>query len=114
MSLSQKIASLPDQSLQFLHDGYLFQERLRAARGRDAGDSRPLALRLLGKPALLVRGVEGVELFYDDDRMLRHGAMPLPVQGPLFGQGAVHTLDDEAHRARKAQFITISYDDAQV
>ncbi|GAA1394329.1 cytochrome P450 [Luteococcus peritonei] len=114
MSLSTTVARWGDQSLSFLRDGYLFQERARRAQGRDAGDPRPLALRLLGRPALLVRGAAGVELFYDDDLMKRHGAMPVAVQGPLFGEGAVHTLDDEAHRARKAQFIAIAYDDAQV
>lgn len=108
------LSRLPDQTAGFLSDGYLFQERLRRARGRDASDARPLAARLLGRPALLVRGKEGVELFYDTSRMKREKAMPLPVRGPLFGKGAVHGLDDEAHRHRKAMFVRIAYDDAQV
>lgn len=79
------LSKLPDQTAAFLADGYLFQERLRKAEGRSPGDARPLATRLLGRPALIVRGKEGVDLFYDTSRMKRDGAMPLPVRGPLFG-----------------------------
>ena len=113
-SLRSKLSALPDQTAAFLANGYLFQNVARAAAGRDSGDDRPLALRMLGKPALLVRGDAGVELFYDTSRMKRHGAMPLPVRGPLFGKGAVHSLDDDEHRHRKAMFVRIAYDDAQV
>ncbi|MBZ4498576.1 MULTISPECIES: cytochrome P450 [Dermacoccus] len=108
------LSKLPDQTAAFLADGYLFQERLRKAEGRSPGDARPLATRLLGRPALIVRGKEGVDLFYDTSRMKRDGAMPLPVRGPLFGKGAVHGLDDEEHRHRKAMLMRITYDDAQV
>lgn len=114
MSILEKLSALPDQSLAFLANGYLFAERVREARGLDATDGRPLPLRLLGKPALLVRGREGVELFYDTARMRRRHAMPLFVRGPLFGHGAVHGLDGDEHLARKAMFVSIAYDDAQV
>lgn len=67
--IADTLGKLPDQTAAFLADGYLFQSRVREARGRDAGDGRPLGLRMLGKPALLVRGREGVELFYDTTRM---------------------------------------------
>lgn len=112
--IADTLGKLPDQTAAFLADGYLFQSRVREAHGRDAGDGRPLGLRMLGKPALLVRGREGVELFYDTTRMKRDGAMPLPIRGPLFGKGAVHGLDDDEHRHRKAMFVRIAYDDAQV
>lgn len=108
------LAALPDKTAMFLADGYLFQSRLRESLGLVSGDGRPLATRMLFKPALLVRGESGVKLFYDTSRMKRHGAMPLPVRGPLFGKGAVHGLDDEEHRHRKAMFVRIAYDDAQV
>lgn len=71
-------------------------------------------MRLLGRDAVLVRGVEGVELFYDADRVVRAGAMPALVQGTLFGHGSVHSLDGEEHRHRKATFTHVTYDDAQV
>ena len=114
LARSRALAALPDQTLQLLNDGYLFQTRLRRARGRDAGDARPLRMRLLGRPATLVRGAEGVGLFYDADRMRRAGAMPLPIRGSLFGAGAVHGLDGRAHETRKAMLVRVAYDDAQV
>ena len=114
MSVTDILSKLPDHTAAFLAQGYTFQTRMREAAGRDEHDSRPLPLRLLGKPALLVRGEEGVKLFYDTSRMKRDGGMPLPIRGPLFGKGAVHALDDEEHRHRKAMFVRIAYDDAQV
>jgi len=71
-------------------------------------------MRLLGRPALLVRGAEGVALFYDERRIARAGAMPAVVREPLFGHGSVHALDGAAHRHRKAAFVAVAYDDAQV
>lgn len=102
-----------DQSVNFLRDGYTFTQKLRRER-TGANDDRPIALRLLGKDSLLVRGAKGVELFYDSTRIKRAGAMPTPIQGSLFGKDSVHTLDDEAHRHRKATFVRVCYDDAQV
>ncbi|WP_286959716.1 MULTISPECIES: cytochrome P450 [Arsenicicoccus] len=104
-----------DRTLDFLRRGYAFSDAWRRELG--AVDPRSVAripLRLLGRRALLVRGDEGVRLFYDTSRVKRHGAMPLPVRGPLFGAGAVHGLDDDEHRHRKAMFVSLAYDDAQV
>lgn len=100
-------------NLDFLRDGYLFASKKRQERGA-TNDDRPLWFRLLLRPTLLVRGAKGVRLFYDSERVKRSGAMPLPIQGSLFGAGSVHTLDDEAHRHRKATFVKVCYDDAQV
>ncbi len=71
-------------------------------------------MRLLGRDALLVRGAEGVALFYDENRVRRHGAMPAIVQETLFGHGSVHSLDGDDHRHRKATFVDVAYEDAQV
>ncbi|NGO08891.1 cytochrome P450 [Streptomyces sp. HC44] len=64
-------------------------------------------LRLLGRRAAAVRGPEAVRFFYDERHIRRHGAVPGPVLGTLFGQGAVHTLDGEPHRARKELFLPL-------
>ena len=71
-------------------------------------------MRLLGDEAILVRGAEGVDLFYDERLIARHGAMPAIVQETLFGHGSVHSLDGEEHRHRKATFVDVAYEDAQV
>nr|WP_019179709.1 cytochrome P450 [Microbacterium yannicii] len=55
-----------------------------------------------------------MELFYDERRIARHGAMPALVQETLFGHGSVHSLDGDDHRHRKATFVDVAYEDAQV
>lgn len=105
--------ALRDATADFLLRGYRFTERLR----RDSDDPRAaerVPLRLLGGDALLVRGARGVELFYDNERIQRDGAMPEIVSGGLFGEGSVHGLDDEAHRVRKALFVRAAMDEDAV
>jgi fatty-acid peroxygenase len=102
---------LADESLSVLAHGYDFGERVWR-RVRDGARSAPL--RLLGRDALLVRGSAAVELFYDETRIARHGAMPAIVQETLFGHGSVHSLDGDEHRHRKATFVDVAYDDAEV
>jgi fatty-acid peroxygenase len=89
-----------DRSLQFLLRGYPFAMRLRAHYGSDA-----VRTRLLGQRAVVLGGKDAVRLFYDNDRFQRAGAIPEPVRGTLFGRGALHTLDGQAHRDRKQMLM---------
>lgn len=102
---------LPDDSISLLTHGYGFGERVWR-RVRPGARSAPM--RLLGHDALFVRGADGVALFYDESRVVRHGAMPSFVQETLFGHGSVHSLDHEDHRRRKATFVDVAYEDRQV
>ncbi|MCE0488289.1 cytochrome P450 [Ornithinimicrobium sediminis] len=102
-----------DHGLDFLLKGYAFADDLRARSGDPKAGSR-VRLRLLGGDALLVRGEEGVRLFYDTDKVQRKGALPKVVGGGLFGKGSVHGLDDEAHRHRKALFVRALMDPESV
>lgn len=100
-----------DDSVSILTRGYDFGAHIwrRAQKG-----ARAVPMRLLGRDALLVRGAEGVSLFYDENRVKRHGAMPALVQETLFGRGSVHSLDGADHRHRKATFLDVAYEDEQV
>lgn len=100
-----------DDSLGLLIRGYAFGAHLWR---RTTAGARAVPFRLLGRPALLVRGVEGVDLFYDEASTARHGAMPALVQRTLFGVGSVHSLDGAEHRHRKATFVDVAYEDEQV
>jgi fatty-acid peroxygenase len=104
-------ALLTDDSPALLARGYGFGPSIWR---RTREGARAARFRLLGRPALLVRGAEAVELFYDEDRIARHGAMPALVQQTLFGAGSVHSLDGDDHRHRKAAFVDVAYEDAQV
>lgn len=109
--MASPLALLRDDSLSLLVRGYGFGAHVwhRAEKG-----ARAVPFRLLGRPALLVRGEEGVRLFYDETRIRRHGAMPAFIQESLFGHGSVHSLDGDDHRHRKATFVDVLYDDAEV
>lgn len=105
-----------DRTLFLAREGYAFTSLLRQAlaetSGTDAGtaDEDAIEVRLLGRRSLVVRGDEGVQLFYDQSLMRRRGAMPDAVAGVLFGRGAVHGLDGEAHQVRKAMFVDLLMD----
>lgn len=100
-----------DDAPTLLTRGYGFGPRIWR---RVRAGARSAPMRLLGSDAVFVRGVEGVELFYDASRIARSGAMPAIVQESLFGHGSVHSLDGDAHRHRKATFIDVAYEDDQV
>lgn len=95
---------LTDRTLALMRQGYLFADGLRR-RVAASEDAAAVPLRLLGRPALMVRGAEGVQMFYDTAHLKRQGAVPKLIAGSLFGRGAVHGLDDQAHRHRKALFV---------
>lgn len=90
-------------ALRLRTDGYRALEHDRVAQG----GHRTWETRLLGSRAVVVRGRDGVRLFYDESVVERHRAVPLPLAGLLFGPGAVHGLDDDAHRERKELFLDV-------
>ena len=95
---------LPDHGLMLARHGYLFSAQLEEGERRALYQTNALNIRLLGRPALFVTGAAGVDLFYDESKLQRHKAVPAPIALSLFGPGAVHALDDEAHRHRKRLF----------
>ncbi|NEY33616.1 cytochrome P450 [Streptomyces sp. PRKS01-65] len=98
---------LVPESLALLTEGYAWLPDLMRA-----GNDTALNLRVLGHPALAVRGPDAVRFFYDEKHVRRHGALPGPVLSTLFGHGAVHTLDGDAHRHRKSFFLPLLETDA--
>src|SRR5215218_6165954 len=91
-----------ENSLQLLAKGYGWLPDKRRALGR-----RTVPTRLGGMPAFGIEGPDAARFLYDEKHVLRAGALPEPVQATLFGKGAVHTLDGEAHRVRKAMFVAL-------
>src|SRR4051794_7043449 len=91
-----------ENGLQFIAKGYGWLPDKRRAAGR-----RTVATRLGGLPVTGIEGPDAARFLYDEDHVRRAHAIPEPVQGTLFGKGAVHTLDGEAHRVRKAMFVAL-------
>ncbi|MFD5712249.1 cytochrome P450 [Streptomyces pharetrae] len=97
---------LVDRSLPMLAEGYAWlPNRMRESA------NQVVRTRVMGRPTLAVRGPEAVRFFYDEQHVRRHGAMPGPVLSTLFGHGAVHTYDGDAHRARKELFLPLLHVD---
>ncbi|MCW3841825.1 cytochrome P450 [Micromonospora yasonensis] len=92
----------PESTLAFLRAGYRFVGDRCDRYGSDIFQTR-----LLLEPTICLRGRPAAELFYDDDRFIRHGGMPMRGQRTLTGIGGVQGLDGGAHRARKAMLMSI-------
>ncbi|SBT46060.1 cytochrome P450 [Micromonospora auratinigra] len=92
----------PESTLAFLRSGYRFVGDRCDRLGSDVFQTR-----LLLEPTICLRGRAAAELFYDPERFVRRGAMPMRGQRTLTGVGGVQGLDGEAHRARKAAFMSI-------
>lgn len=91
-----------DSTLALLREGYPFLWN----RCRRAG-SDVVRMRLLGRATIGIHGPEAAAVFYDETRFERHGAVPRRVITSLFGKGAIHTLDGEAHRVRRSAFLSL-------
>ncbi|MFG6195471.1 cytochrome P450 [Nonomuraea sp. JJY05] len=89
-------------TLFLLFEGYGW---LPALRRRASG--QVVHTRLMGRRAVGLCGPETARFFYDEDHVRRHAAVPEPVKSTLLGHGAVHTLDADRHRVRKAMFMSL-------
>lgn len=88
-----------------LAEGYAW---LPARRRRAAGGM--VRARVMGRHTVGLHGPEAVRFVYDERHVRRHSAMPEPVLSTLFGHGGVQTLDGQAHRVRKAIFLSLLTD----
>jgi fatty-acid peroxygenase len=94
-----------DSTINLARDGYDFiWSRCRKFQ------SDLFLTRIMGKRTVCIHGAEAAELFYDESKFARSGALPRRVVTSLFGKRAVHTLDDASHKARKAAFMGLMTD----
>ncbi|MFW3172058.1 cytochrome P450 [Geodermatophilus sp. CPCC 206100] len=98
-----------ENSLNAVAKGYGWLPDKRRSQGR-----RTVSARLLGLPVVGIVGPDAARFLYDEDHVRRSHAIPEPVQGTLFGKGAVHTLDGSEHRVRKAVFVALLMDDDRI
>jgi fatty-acid peroxygenase len=89
-----------DSTFALLREGYDFiWNRCRHF------DSDLFETRIMGQRTVCIHGPEAARVFYDESKFQRTGALPRRVVTSLFGKHAIHTLDGDAHRARKAAFL---------
>jgi fatty-acid peroxygenase len=99
-----------DDTLGLGLGGYAWLPSLR----RRAGSAAAVHTRILGRRTVALGGPAAVPFFYDESHVRRRTAIPEPVQGTLFGHGAIHTLDGDSHRHRKAMLLSVLKDRHQV
>lgn len=95
-----------DSTLAFVRDpyGFISSECRRH-------DSDLFQTRLMFRSTICMYGREAAELFYDSDRFIRRGAMPMRIQKTLVGRGGIQGLDGDAHRHRKRMFMSLMSDE---
>ena len=91
-----------DNSLGLFFEGYLFMPNRFNRFGTDIFQTR-----LFGEEVICLRGEEAARVFYDNNRFQRKGAAPKRVLKTLFGENGVQGLDGEAHKHRKALFMSL-------
>ncbi|GAB3616220.1 cytochrome P450 [Okibacterium endophyticum] len=91
---------VPDSSLGFLRDGYLFGTRRFRAVGADGFHTR-----IAGLPVTVMHGSDAARIFYEGGRFGRERAMPTSVLHLLQDEGSVQTLSAEPHTRRKMLFV---------
>lgn len=92
-----------DNTASFLMEGYQYISNRTGRYNRNMFETRLLG----GKKFVCMVGKEAAEVFYDESKFKRHGAAPKRVLKTLFGMNSVQTLDNAAHRNRKALFMSL-------
>lgn len=91
-----------DQTLNLALHPYTFISRVQKTTDRDVFETR---INL--QKTICMTGEEAGKIFYDKDLFSRRDAAPLNLRTTLFGSGAVHGLDGEAHFIRKQMFMSL-------
>lgn len=92
----------PDSTVALALDPYRFISTTCAQLGTDVFQTRFMLQR-----TICMVGKEAAELICDPSRFVRSGAAPRRIKKTLTGRGAVQSLDGEAHRHRKAMFMSL-------
>lgn len=91
-----------DSTLAFRAQGY----RFIAERCRELG-SDAFRTRIMLRQVVCATGEEAARMFYVPGRFTRRGAIPPTALRLLQDKGSVATLDGDAHRHRKAMFLSL-------
>lgn len=92
-----------DSTLAFRAQGYQFITN----GGRELQSDASLT-QLMLRQVVCATGEEAARMFYAPGRFTRRGAIPPTALRLLQDKGSVATLDGDAHRRRKAMFLSLS------
>ncbi|MHC2019415.1 cytochrome P450 [Methylobacterium sp. CM6247] len=97
----------PDSTLSLLAEGYAFIPNRCRRHG-----SELFAARLMLSSVVCLSGREAASRFYDHYRFTRRHALPPTTFALIQDHGSVMVMDGEAHRHRKAMFLSLVGEDA--
>ncbi|WP_066839168.1 cytochrome P450 [Rufibacter ruber] len=90
------------------HSHHLLQEGFPFIQNRvEKFNSNIFKTRVMLQNVVCLHGEEGAKVFYDFDKFMRFGAIPGRIQKSLMGENAIQTMDGDAHRHRKAMFMSL-------
>lgn len=92
----------PDSTLSLLSEGYAFIPNRCGRYGSDL-----FSARLMLSPVICMSGREAASHFYDQYRFTRRHALPPTTFALIQDHGSVMVLDGDAHRHRKAMFLSL-------
>lgn len=96
-----------DATLALLAEGYDFIPNRCRRLGSDV-----FTTRLMLSPVTCMTGAEAAAIFYDHHRFTRRHAMPVSSFALIQDNGSVMVMDGDAHRRRKAMFLSLAGPDA--
>lgn len=91
-----------DHTLSLMREGYMY-----ISNRCFSFHSNIFETRLFGKKTICMRGKEFAELFYDNEKFKRKGAIPKRVVQSFFGKNSVQTLDEKTHLHRKDMLMSV-------
>lgn len=91
-----------DNTLSLINEGFNYISDRREELQSDIFETR-----LLGKKAICMAGEEAAEIFYDDEKFTRKGAVPKPLKKTLLGENTIHEQEGEVHKQRKRMHLSM-------
>ncbi|NJR41020.1 MAG: cytochrome P450 [Leptolyngbyaceae cyanobacterium CSU_1_4] len=91
-----------DNTVSLVREGYRF-----ISNRCDRHQTNIFQTQILLQKTICLRGEAAAKVFYDNEKFLRHNAMPKRLQKTLVGEGGVQSLDGETHRVRKQIFMSL-------
>ncbi|RYG74203.1 cytochrome P450 [Lentibacillus lipolyticus] len=91
-----------DNTCTMLLEGYNYIGNRRKQFG-----SNIFQTRLMGQKVICMGGEQAAEIFYDEEKFTRKGAVPNRIKESLFGKHGVHVQDGAEHKHRKQMFMSL-------
>lgn len=77
-----------DHTFSLMREGYMY-----ISNRCNSFQSNMFRTRLLGRKVICMKGKDAAELFYNNEKFNRKGAVPRRIEQSFFGENSVQTMD---------------------